>query len=532
LWSPRRHGRGATLASQFLVLQLTVLLLVLAAASVVSIRQSELDFRDQRGARLRAAGENLANTALVRERIDDPAPQRSLSFYSQRTQSLSGASAVYLTDATGTILVAPDPTALGETIDLGDSDVQQLRTWTGDVDDRGDRSIAAHVPLIDDSGELVGIVMVAETYPGLAARLAQALPDLVVFLGAGLALGVAGSWFLARLIKRRTRGLEPAEIAALADQREALLHSVREGVFAVNTDGVLTVVNDSARELLDLPAAAPGQRLHDLDLGDAVRDQLSGDTDIRDAVIVVAGRVVVLNRNRVLHEGRQVGTVTTLRDRTELVSMQSELNARETITETLRAQTHEFANQLHTISGLVQLEEYDEVTRLVGNLTRRRAEISDFVTARVDDRAVAALLVAKASLATERGVRLELSDASRLPRLDRDLSVDVATVLGNLVDNAVDATAASDGSLVAVWLSDDGEAITVEVADSGSGVPDEERTEIFRRGYSTKPSDEAGRGVGLALVRLVCDRRGGWVDVHNEPGAVFTARLPYTKVVS
>jgi sensor histidine kinase regulating citrate/malate metabolism len=243
---------------------------------------------------------------------------------------------------------------------------------------------------------------------------------------------------------------------------------------------------------------------------------------------VVAGRVLVLNSNHVIQDGRPAGTVTTLRDRTELLAMQSQLSARESVTETLRAQTHEFANQLHTISGLLELEEYDEAGRLIGTLTRRRAEISDFVLQRVEDPSVAALLVAKTSLAAERRVELALSDDSRLPRLDTDLSADVATVLGNLVDNAADAAAGAETARVDVRLTTDGDTTVVQVADSGPGIPADRIGEIFDRGFSTKPSDASGRGVGLALVQVVCDRRGGSVSVHNDGGAVFTARLPVT----
>jgi two-component system CitB family sensor kinase len=220
-----------------------------------------------------------------------------------------------------------------------------------------------------------------------------------------------------------------------------------------------------------------------------------------------------------------LGTVATLRDRTELLSMQSELSARESITTTLRAQTHEFSNQLHTISGLLQLEEYDEAARVIGALTRRRAEISDAVTARVDDPAGAAMLIAMVSLATVRGVDLRLADGARLSRLDPDLSADVGTVLGNLVDNAVDATVGAGGDHVDVNLALDDGSVVVQVADSGPGVPSD--AEVFRRGWSTKPSDASGRGVGLALVQLVCERRGGSVSYrNNDDGAVFTARLP------
>lgn len=539
MWSPPVRRPLLTLAGQFLVLQLVVLLAVLAVASVVSVRQSEDDFRDTRGVFLRRGAERLAGLEAVRLRgiAKRPVPA-PLASYAEDERRNRDADAIFLTDPEGVVLSGSAGTTVGKRIDLEESTVQDRRAWTGDVEIDGDRYIAAHVPVLTDSGRLIGIVAVTEEYPSLAARARAVLPDLVSFLGLGLILGVAGSWLLSRLIRRRTRGLEPAEIAALADQREALLHSIREGVVAVSRDGTITVISDSARELLGLPAAREGERVDRLDLDPTVRDALTGTAEAHDDALVVGGRVLVLNRSRVEYAGRHVGTVTTLRDRTELLALESELTARQGVTDTLRAQTHEFQNQLHTISGLIQLEEYDEVTGFVSGLTRRRAAISDAVTARVADPAVAALAIAKVSLAAERGVDLRLDEGSALPRLDAELSGDVGTVLGNLVDNAVDATVAAGGDRVDVRLTEDdgpdGRAVVVEVADSGAGVPDDAVEAIFRRGYTTKPADAvdsgAGRGVGLALVRVVSERRGGTVSVHNDQddgrGAVFTVRLP------
>ncbi len=527
------------MAGQFLVLQLTVLLVALAVASLVSIRQSDADFRTQRAAPLRAAAQDLANLGVVRSQITVRPVLGSLTAYVEQARRSSDATVVHLADPEGRILVSSDPEAVGDDLRFADSDVRQQRTWTGDLEHDGRSAIAAHVPIFDEGlsvqqeggprpPAMVGIVVVIENYPSLVDRADELLPDLITFLGVGLALGVAGSWLLSRLVKRRTRGLEPAEIAALADQREALLHAVREGVLAVSADDSLTVLNDSARELLGLSPGdgAEGTSVADLPVGAEVLAVLGGHEDLRDRVLVVGERVLVANRNRVTHGGRDVGAVTTLRDRTELLAMQSELTARESITETLRAQTHEFNNQLHMISGLVQLGEYDEVSALIGDLARRRAEISDAVTSAVNDPAVAALLVAKASLAAERGIEVALAADADLPRLDPDLSADVGTVLGNLVDNAVDATAAAGGPRIDVRLAVEDDAVVVQVGDTGAGVETEAADEIFRRGWTTKPSDASGRGVGLALVQVVCQRRGGHVSVHNQDGAVFTAVLP------
>ncbi|WP_217361606.1 sensor histidine kinase [Aeromicrobium stalagmiti] len=524
MWSPRR--RRLTLAGQFLVLQLVVIALVLAIVGAISVRQSTASFAADRGAQMRSVAEYLANGAVVRDQITRPAPARSLAPPIDRAVSLSGATDVTIADPDGLILSSSDPRLIGEQAALGDSRVQAGRGWIGDVETRGRRYVAGHAPIIDDSGEVVGLAIAEQRYPTTWARLTDAAGDLVLYLGVGALLGVAGSLLLARLVKRRTRGLEPQEFATLADHREALLHSIREGVIAVGTDGRVTMANDGARELLGIDGAAVGRRVDDLGLPAEVATILTDGSAGADAVLLVGDRVVVFNQRSASSRGQGIGTVTTMRDRTELVSMQSQLSSNLSITDTLRAQTHEFANQLHTISGLVQLGEYDEVTTLVGTLTRRRAEISDAVTRRVTDPAVAALLIAKSSVAAENGVSLTLASTSGLPALAPTASADLTTVIGNLVDNAVDACKTSPHPSVEVELVVAGDEIVLEVRDNGPGVPEGMVDAIFTRGFSTKPDVLGGRGIGLPLVRLICSQRGGSVTVEHGDGATFCVRLP------
>jgi sensor histidine kinase regulating citrate/malate metabolism len=209
------------------------------------------------------------------------------------------------------------------------------------------------------------------------------------------------------------------------------------------------------------------------------------------------------------------------------------LSSHKSVTDTLRAQTHEFANQLHTISGLVQLGEFDAVRDLVGELTRRRAAISDAVTQRIADPAVAALLIAKTTLAAESGVTLEVSPTSHLSALEPALATDVITLLGNLIDNAVDVSMGSGAARVSIGI-DDRQGLDISVSDSGPGVPEHLREAIFARGVTSKPSVPGGRGIGLALVRLVTAQHGGTVEVSDRPGggAVFAVRLPESRVAA
>ncbi|MRK01584.1 GHKL domain-containing protein [Aeromicrobium sp. S22] len=524
MWSLRQ--RRLTLAGQFLVLQLIVVGVVLAIVAVISLRQSTASFASDRGTQMRSVAENLANTSVVRDQVTGLDPAAGLAPAINRAVSLSGATDVAVADPGGIVMSSSDPRLIGTPAALGDSGVREGRGWTGDVDKSGRRYVAGHAPIIDDNGTLVGLALAEQRYPSVWARLTDAAGDLILYLGVGALLGAAGSWLVSRLVKRRTRGLEPHEFATLADHREALLHSIREGVIAVDTDGRVTMVNDGARELLGLDEDPVGRRVDQLGLPDQVASVLTGGTETHDVVLLVGDRVVVCNQRSASSRGEGIGTVTTMRDRTELVSMQSQLSSNLSITDTLRAQTHEFANQLHTISGLVQLREYDEVTSLVGTLTRRRQAISDAVTRRIKDRAVAALLIAKSSVAAEAGVTLTIAPTSSLPPLPQAVSADLTTIIGNLIDNAVDACKAGPDPSVRVDLHASDREVVLEVRDSGPGVDEEVTDAIFSRGFSTKPEVPGGRGIGLPLVRLVCRQRGGSVTVEPGPGAVFRVRLP------
>lgn len=525
-----RSLRGGSLAGRFLAFQLLVVAVVLIAVAAVSVTQSTREFRDVRGQRMIAVAENVASTPIVRDRYDDPFAAQVLAPEVDRAVALSGAELAEITDPAGTVRVSSDPVRVGQRLDLSITRADEGRAWSGDTDVDGTHRLVGQVPILAADGAVLAIVSVSERYPSVWELLGGAGERLLIYLGLGAALGMLASWLLSRRITRHTRGLDIAEIASLADHREALLHSIREGVVAVNNEGVITVVNDSASDLLGISADAVGRRADVVGLEPAVvAFLLSGGgtrADDSDVVITTRTRVLALNRRAARSQGQRIGTVTTMRDSTELAALQAQLSSHRSVTDTLRAQTHEFSNQLHTISGLVQLGEFDAVRDLVGTLTRRRAEINEAVTQHVSDPAVAALLIAKTSLAAESGVALALTDDSHLSALDPALATDVITLLGNLIDNAVDVSVGSAAARVTVRI-DDSAGLLLAVSDSGPGVPEHLRESIFSRGVTSKADVPGGRGIGLALVRLVTAQHGGEVEVTDAPGggALFVVRL-------
>ncbi|MBO0866381.1 MAG: sensor histidine kinase, partial [Mycobacterium sp.] len=495
-----------SLSRQLLGWQLLIIFLLLASIAVFSVAQTDTTFRATEGRKMLSVAEDLAATQGVRAGLADPYRRDPLPIFAESARNLSGADDVTITNEHGIVLTAPDPGQRGHPLMLGDRTVLSGRSWVGELTLDGVESLVAQVPVISDNQRVVGVVSVGTHSPDLLQGLRAAPQNPLTLLAFATGLGIAGSVLLARRVKRQTLGLEPQEITRLVEHREALLHGIREGVLGVDQQNRITLINEQARNLLALPAACVGRPIDSLDLNDRARDVLTGRTDGVDQIVLRRGRVVVVNRMPI----SSVGAVVTMRDRTELVDLQRELEVHRDTTDTLRAQAHEFRNRLHTISGLIELGEHDELQRFVDRISQHREQWHAEVAVRVRDPATAALLIAKASLAAERGVGLRLHEGSYLAEIDEELSADLGTVVGNLIDNALDALEGAPKSTQR-WIEVDlrcTDEITAVVRDSGPGVAPEIVEEVFRHGFTTKAARGGERGLGLALTRQICHRRG------------------------
>ena len=523
-------SRRLSLAGQLLALQVVIICVVLVGVAAVTVAQSTKRASDEESRRALAVAESMAAGGTLRRALDHTElPESSVRVVrnlAERERNNSGSEAVVVGTPDGTVLASADPSELGDGLDMGESTVLEGVSWTG-VTGRPSGPVAvAMAPVLSYDGAQLGFVAVRRPQPSVLDGLREATPNLLTYLGVASLIGIAGSLLVARRVKRQTLGLEPVEIAGLVEHRSAMLHGIREGVIGLDPRGRVTLVNDEAVRLLRIPGDAVGRTLRDLGVGAEVLDALVGGEAARDRAVASHGRVLVVNRLPIASHGRTIGSVTTLRDRTELLELRRELDLTRHVTDTLRAQAHEFDNRLHTIAGLIELGEADEAVRFVHRVTSSRSELSAAVTTAVRDPSVAALLIAKASQAAELGVDLRIAPDSSLPALPEDLSGDVVTVVGNLVDNALEAAATAPQRWVEVELGlVDGE-VDVVVRDSGPGVPAGMEQEVFRRGVSTKEAGTGERGIGLSLVHLLCTRRGGDVTASSDGGSVFTARLP------
>lgn len=283
-----------------------------------------------------------------------------------------------------------------------------------------------------------------------------------------------------------------------------------------------------AAEDLRLPPEFLGQPLRELLPDGRLADIVRGTIDGHDLPVLADDRLLVANRMPItLDHRRHLGWVVTFHDQSESEALKRELDEAIGLTEALRAQSHEFANRMHTLVGLVELAQYDEAIRFVTDVSQARAAFTEQLKSALRDPKLVALTLAKSSLADERGVQFRIA---RDCRVDADITdvVPVLTVIGNLIDNAIEATASRpEPRWVELMIVSAGANLMIRVRDSGPGVPDDMREAIFTDGFTSKSSvTGARRGLGLALVRQIAERRGGMVSVGRDGGAVFTVIVP------
>lgn len=514
------------MTAQLLLLQVTVLVAALGVAYLLQLLLTKHAIEQEYEQRALAIARTTAQNPELARVIATQSPRRNgpVERYAEHIRTTTGVLYVVVTDDRGIRYSHPTRAEIGRMVST--SPEEALAGHEVVNVDRGTlgESARGKVPLRDTNGRVVGEVSVgiAISRVGTAMRL-QAVQYGLLLAGA-LLIGTAGTALIVRRLRRHTWGLQPEEIADLLRDHTAVVEGVRDGVVAVDADGRVTVCNEEAGRLL-------GRTLH---RGDDVREAGLSPAAVAlftgappdNAMRPLGDRVVRALRVPVERDGRHLGEVLTLRDRSDLDQLGREREATRALIDAMRAQAHEYTNRLHLLTGLLGIGHADEAREYLTQLRTDAESTRQLVEPYLDG-----LLAAKTALASEQGVRLELSaDSMVTGRLSSPL--DVVTVVGNLLDNAVAAAARGERrpATVEVDLLSSGDDLHVQVRDSGPGVPAEHAGDVFAPGYTTRDDGDGRHGLGLMLARQTARRRGGDVVLTDAGdtghGATFTAVLP------
>jgi two-component system CitB family sensor kinase len=519
--------QGWSIARQLFVLQVLIVTLLVATGTTGAVVLAREDAHGAAVEEVTAIAETIARSPAVVAALRSADPTAALQPYTESTRIATGTDFIVVMTPDRIRYTHPNPALIGEpfvgSVAAALIGGRVVESYTGSLGE----SVRTVVAVRGDDGTVTGLVSVGITTEAINRGLLRRAPAVAAVTLAGLVLAAAGAWLLSRRLRRQTHGLGPAAMTRMYEYYDAVLHAVREGLVVVDPDGRVAVVNDEARRLLGLPDDLPADRqVEALDLPPEIAVLLVTRRPAADEPVLAGDRVLVANQRVTRFEGRPLGTVLTLRDHTELRALTGELDSVRGLTAALQAQAHESANRLHTVLTLVELGRSEEAVQLATAELALAQQLTDQVVGAVTEPALSALLLGKSAQASERGVELVVDAESRLDAATLP-SRDLLTVVGNLVDNALEAVATVDPPRrVTVLVRQGDDAVLLRVTDNGPGLPSGQIATAFQRGWTTK--QEQGHGLGLALVRQIVQRYGGSTDVTAAPGggARITVRLP------
>ncbi|MET7693491.1 sensor histidine kinase [Streptomyces sp. NPDC005483] len=524
--------RPRSLAAQLFAMQAVLIAVVVAGYALFTYVSDRGQAEDAARVQARAVARAVADSPSVREAIGRPNPTARLQPYALKVMADTDVDFVTIMSPQGIRWTHPDEKQIGKHF-LGNTErALKGHTFTETYKGTLGYSVRAVTPVEDDKEHVIGLVSAGIQVEKISERVRGQLTALLGVAGSALALGAIGTYVVNARLRRHTHGMNAAELSRMHDYHEAALHAVREGLLMLDGQYRVALINDGGRELLGVSSQDEviGRSVADLGLPAPLTGALLASEPRVDEVHLTSSRVLVVNTSPV-SGGEQRGTVVTLRDVTELQSLMGELDSERGFTQALRSQAHEAANRLHTVVSLIELGRAEQAVDFATAELELAQALTDQVVAAVGEPVLAALLLGKTAQANERGVELVVSEDSRLDDglLPETLPArDLVTILGNLIDNAVDAAQGSVRGRVTVTAFADGRRLVLRVSDTGAGVDPAHAEAVFRRGFSTKPAGPGGRGLGLALVRQAVNRCQGTLTVADAEGggAEFEVRLP------
>ncbi|MGH3774666.1 MAG: ATP-binding protein [Pseudonocardiaceae bacterium] len=528
-----QRRRSWSVAKQLLVLQVVIVVVLVSAGATLAYLDAAQSADRRARETVTAVAATLADSPNVRAALATQDPSRELHPFAERVRSDTGVDFITIMSPDGIRYTHPNPARIGGRF-LGHTEEALAgrlftETYTGTLGP----SVRAVTPVFDEADRVVALVAVGITVRVISAELQQRLQTLFAVAAAVLAVGIAGSYLVNARLRRQTRGVAPDELRGMFEYYEAMLYAVREGLVLLDREGRVVLCNDAARELLGLRANPQGLTADALGLAPELTAALVSSEPRSDEIHVTDTRVLVINTTPVRSRDRAMGNVVTLRDHTELQALTGELDTVRGFAESLRAQGHEAANRLHTVVSLVELGRTEQAVEFATAELATAQHLTDRVMGAVAEPVLAALLLGKSTEVSERGVKLVITEDTAIDGTDGAIeSRDLVTILGNLIDNAVDAAIAgvdrnAGPPLVVVTARTDNGELVLRVADNGPGVDPASVPVMFQRGWTTKLSDgPVGHGLGLALVGQAVRRCHGGIEVEQDLGAVFTVRLP------
>lgn len=511
-------------------------LLVLSLAGFSYIKHSQ---EQETGLKAQGIANFLAQSTVVIQMLEQGSSANLQPRFLEMTNAI-GAAFIVVGNKEGIRLIHPVKDRIGQPMKGGDNDLALIygQSYVSFAEGSLGKSVRGKTAVFDTDGHIIGVVSVGYLLAGLEDRIESYLTFLLGMVVLVMMVNAVISNYISRRFQKAILGFEPEEIGRLYGELDVTMSTIKEGVISIDSQGILRSINTSACDILGLDKTKVINRPFSTVLPDSDLYRLiEREQPEHDIELYFNHQRIIANRNPILVEGKVVGAVSSFRRRDEISELTKQLSQSKAYAEMLRSQTHENRNKLNTISGLIQMGELNAVQQLIGKETEHYQALIEFLREMIQDPLVAGMLLGKTERARELGLYLIVDRESCLASLNGHVDADdLVTILGNLIDNAFEASLAaitqspierSSRSNIEVVLSDFGHDIIIDVIDNGCGFPEDLDTEsLLQRGVSSKALN--GRGVGLFLVKQLTDRYGGHIELvkNKMAGVRVTVYIP------
>jgi sensor histidine kinase regulating citrate/malate metabolism len=525
-----KHGKrlsflrsNPSLVIRISILFVLVILLVLALSGYAFYQILQASVEEAVGHNSLQYSLFLAHLPSIQKALKDGPTENDLqAIYERYLQETDNYIFVVLIDMEGIRYTHPNRSLLGQHITGGDiARSLQGEAYVSKATGVSGTTVRTFVPVFDpESGEQIGAISVGVLEKTLLGIIKEYMSPVLLWLAVALLIGIAASIMLARKIKEILHGFEPDEIAKLFLEKEAILESLSEGLIAVDPDHSITLVNRAARRLLNLRGNLYGQKIEEVLPGHLFGQLMDRDEPEENVEVFTPNMSLLASSFPIRENGKNMGTIITLQDITQVRRLAEELTGVEQYIDGLRAKSHEFMNKLQTLSGLIDLQKYDEVKRFISSTTSQEQELLHFINRNIKDPKISGLILSKFQQADEQNIAITFTPGSRINPLPAEISSDsIVLILGNLIQNAIEALRGRKDGEIQITLLDKEDELVLAVEDNGPGIPEELGHRIFEKGVSTKNRDgNEVKGYGLYLVKNhVENKLGGEIQMDSSP---------------
>lgn len=496
----------------------------------------ESNLKHEKGTKALSVAQSISNMPEIQKAFSHSNPSAVIQPLAEKIRKQVGAEFIVIGNRNEIRYSHPDPNRLGQKMVGGDND----RVFKGEsvisesIGTLGP-SLRGKAPIVSD-GKVIGVVSVGYLQTDIEKEVAKIrrkifIATMIILLG-----GLLAALLISLNIKRAIFGLEPKEIAWMYQEKHAILESIHEGIIAIDTNGRITVVNETAHKILNVPneVLLRGKRIDEVlentHLYEVVR---SGQAEY-DRELTISGEVFLVNRIPIFNKkGEVIGAVASFRNKSELSNLMQELSHVKAYAEGLRAQTHEYSNRLYTLLGLIQLGSYKEAIDFISKEVDVAQGFISFLMKEIPDPIIAGFILGKVSLASELKINFTIDRESSFMDVPAEISRDtLVTIIGNLVNNAFEAVRENEQAekRVSIFLTDLGKDLILEIEDNGKGIDMNLSDQIFENGFSTK-NRKSNAGIGLSLVKEAIRGLGGYItfsSIEGE-GTIFTVAIPKSR---